>query len=100
METTIENIDGVKRLKITVQGIFREKESRQLKDIVLEKISNVGSVELNLWDIEEIDITGIQVCYSIRDYCKRNKVAINISVHLSQTVSQLLARCGLNNILN
>jgi len=100
METTIEVVNGIPVLKVQITGSFKEKESRQIQDIVLQKNGDIKGVEITLFDIEEIDITGIQLCYSLREFCTRNKIRLSISAQLSQTADLLVKKCGIASVLN
>lgn len=100
MEHIIEIDNERTFLTITIVDTFGERESSYIKKNVLEASAKINCISIDLKDIGDVSIAGVQCCHSLKDYCRRKKIDLNIKCQLSQQASQIINNCGLADALN
>ena len=66
--------DGLKT--ISLSGDFTVASAEETRGKLLEILSGKEPVRLELADVEEVDITGLQLLDGVLKYCEKNKIDV------------------------
>lgn len=86
-----------KKLTINIKEDFTIQNIEEWYKINKEKILKHKEIVINLQNIDQIDITGIQVLYAIKNLKDKK---ITIKSNIEENLSGLLKRTSLSNIIN
>ena len=66
---------------LTVSGDMTVSSLLDIKESILEGISGVQNVEIDLSGVEDMDSAGFQVLYAIKKYAEANKLHFRLSAY-------------------
>lgn len=87
-------------LKVNITGRLAIDTSTELKDLLLEQIDKVNSIQLDISALEEVDLAGIQLICSA---CRKSldlKKRFNFSGCVPPVVKEAIAAIGLQRQIN
>ncbi len=80
--------------QLTINSI--EKISEKIKD----QIKEVSKVSIDVKEVDNIDLTFIQLIYSIKNSGKKNGYQVAISMELPEDLKSLIINAGFGKLLN
>lgn len=89
-KTNISNIE--------IQGNLTINNSESIKKKLIEAINNFNELNITLKDIEKIDVSAIQLFYSLKKICNEKNKKIIFNTRFSDEISELLKHSGLDKI--
>ncbi|MCK5823175.1 MAG: STAS domain-containing protein [Bacteroidales bacterium] len=95
----IQNSDKKNKISnIEIQGNLTIKNSDSLKKKLIESEEKYNELNITLKDIEKIDVSAIQLFYSLKKNCNEKNKKIIFNTHFSDEISELLKHSGLDKI--
>lgn len=96
------NIDYKKNngeLAIVFSGQLTISSIKKMTDSVKANIDNPEKVIISTKDVENLDLTFIQLIHSIKNSGKKNGYPVSISIKLPEDLSSLLVNAGFGSLL-
>ena len=85
-------------VNLQILGNLTIKNSDSLKKKLIESENKYNELNITLKDIERIDISVMQLFYSLKKICYEKNKKIIFSTHFSDEISELLKHSGLDKI--
>lgn len=86
-------------LSITIDKVFSINSIVELKNTIQEKLSKIEKVECNLKNIEVIDISAIQLIYSLKQELKNRKITFSIKHNIEENMLNILSKSNVLRLI-
>lgn len=83
---------------IEIQGNLTINNSESIKKKLIEALNNFNELNITLKNINKIDISIIQLFYSLNKICNEKNKKIIFGTYFSDEISELLKHSGLDKI--
>jgi ABC-type transporter Mla MlaB component len=96
------NIDYKKNngeIAIVFSGQLTISSIKKMTESIKANIDNPEKVLINVKDVENLDLTFIQLIQSIKNSGKKNGYEVSVSMKLPEDLSSLLINAGFGNLL-
>jgi len=97
------NIDYKKNnneLSIVFSGQLTINSITKITDSVKTNISHPSKIEISVKDVENIDLTFIQLIEAIKNSGRKDGYKVTVSMKLSDDLNSLLENAGFKNLLH
>ncbi len=95
----LQDKNGASKAMLTLADELTYSNVVDLKDEVLKHFKKFDQLHIQ-GDITQIDLTGLQLLYSIKKSCLQAKKTVVISLKTNSEMEILLKRSGFNEFLN
>jgi len=89
-----------KSLAIQLQGHLNVSNIAKLSNEITHELKDIKKVELNIFDVEDADLSFIQFIIAFRKKCSETDIDLTIDAALSPETTELIKRAGFTNIFN
>ena len=87
-------------LHLTLQGKLNISQIKAIEEDFKKATKDCKKCNIELSNIDDADLSIIQLLKAFEISCKKNKVEVAFSINLNENSTQLLTKSGLNNIFN
>ena len=96
----ISNNKKTKTVSLALTGHLNVSNISGIKDEINTAIKNSKNVELEITDIDDADLSLIQLLVALRQQCNLSKVDFKINLDLNDETLELFKRAGFSNTFN
>jgi ABC-type transporter Mla MlaB component len=89
----------MRKITITLSKSILLKNIKEIHNKLKEAVHKSTHIKLILKDIEQIDLSGIQLLYSFHTMAEENKIKLEIQAMFSPEAIMLLNNCGYKYVL-
>lgn len=90
---------AVRKVDVTIEGVFSINTITLLKDRISGVFENYDYVHITLNNIQQLDLTVVQLFYVLKTIYGSNGKTITIDAKLSKEDKLLLHKCGFSDLL-
>ena len=72
----------------------------EIRKILLNHLKGNNNPQVRLHNIEQFDLSGIQLIYSLQKTCLKERKNLKLEINLSDEMTTLLRNTGFKNILS
>lgn len=90
---------GEKKVKITFKNDLTIFSIESIKDQFIYAVQKNDVIQLELKDVKNIDLTFIQLIYSLKISSASLKKEVSVSANLSEDIKSLFSNSGISKIL-
>lgn len=90
---------GEKKVKITFKNDLTIFSIESIKDQFIGAVQKNDVIQLELKDVKNIDLTFIQLIYSLKISSASLKKEVSVSANLSEDIKSLFSNSGISKIL-
>jgi len=99
-QVTATNDKKTNALNLTMQGKLNVSNMKQIEQEFKKAIKGYKKCSIVLSNVEEADLSIIQLLKAYEITCQKNKIEVTISLNLNEDITNLFAKSGLYNIFN
>ncbi len=88
------------KAKIVIQSVLTIDNSEAVKKKILTGLRKYTSIDLQLVNITNLDLGGLQLIIGLKKYCIDNNIDFSVQHEISDELNQLMTNCGLTNTLS
>ena len=83
------------------EGDFTIQNIVDIKAEILNSIKSANSIVLNIENIKNLDVTFLQLMYSLTEYCKTEEISISFQYSKTEeNIKEIINKAGFSNIAN
>lgn len=88
-------------LRIAISDSLTIDITKTVKEKLISQIAQYQTIELDLIQLHNVDLSGVQLIIAIKNYCSKHKKELVTKADISEEISQLMENCGIaSSILN
>ncbi len=100
LKTDSENIHDKKTVKMQIKGDVILQNLNSIFPEIIANIDKHDNIHLILNEITELDLSAIQLIYSIKKTCDSNNKKFELVLELPEEIELLLKNSGFEKIVN
>lgn len=98
IEITKDN-NGVSKATLKFENELTYTNVVNLKEEVIKHFHEFDQIHIHA-NLLQIDLTGIQLLYSVRNTCLKAKKQLTVSLKMNEELENLLVRSGFKELIN
>jgi len=92
-------IKGEKKIRITLKNELTIYSIESIKDKIIESVMNYDQIEFEIKEVNSMDLSFIQLLYSIKITAETLKKIVSFNVNLSDDIKSLFNNSDLSKVL-